>query len=117
MKIYVGELEEYQSGTIISNSGDSIHFIFNESIETPMKFTLAFEKDDKIEARFGFKALGPLEALITCYNFQSSLGAGNPDLFSVGTLNGRNLFLSLRVFSFGNDGKMVHYSWLLGGES
>jgi len=115
MKILVGNLENFESGTIIGVENQPIDFVFDAPTEFIVRFVFS---NDPSESGFKVNVKPYLAkgAQLDFINYNNSLGIGNLEPFKFGHLNGRELYLSYRIYSFEKGGKLVHYSWLLGNK-
>ncbi|MCF8276721.1 MAG: hypothetical protein K9J17_08305 [Flavobacteriales bacterium] len=113
MRITTGDLEIFESGTIISYGIDPITFHITEKIRIVFKFKIdSHQKAHQVRAEISQEN----EMTLEFTNFEEALGIGNTLPLELGTVKGRRLFLNYRIYSLADKsvGKTVHYTWYLG---
>lgn len=111
VKISSGNYEVIDSGTVVSNLNEVIEF----KIST-LTFVMEFRNNPEIiNNRVDKEAFNNNTSLrLIFYNYNNSLGTGNVNPVSLGTINNRRLFINYRVYALSeNSGKTFHYSFLL----
>ena len=104
----LGEHEVLAAGSVIGNPQTPIQI----EIEN-LSITFRFENnDDEATKRVNITNQSPTSVEITCNNFDNPTGTGNRVPILIGTLNGRDLYFSYRVYALnGEVGKLLHYTF------
>lgn len=85
-------------------------------VDSDLHIYLKFETKSNVPAgRINFNGNGKTMT-ITCYNFFSALREGPSKPVRIGTYDGKELFIDLSVFTYGEKFRLVHYSLLYGTE-
>ncbi|MDQ8143410.1 DUF6864 domain-containing function [Chryseobacterium sp. CFS15] len=110
MKITTGinNFDIISSGTVIAYDDETINFDFAENLKYRLKFVTDLE--DKSE-RMDFKILDETCMSILLINFAETLGGGNAEPLLLGHLDGRNIYLNFYVSIYGNDRRVLNYTW------
>jgi len=110
IKISTGNYDVIDSGTVINIVNETIEFVISD-----LTYVIEFRNDSE-------KANNPVEKEVinnrslrlVFYNYNNSLGTGNLNPVAIGTIKGRRLFISYRVYALSdNSGKAFHYTFLL----
>lgn len=118
MKINVGEFELVYSSTIIQIKDYPITIVLPDEIEGDFKFIIDFMTDEKDKTTVTkFNSIDKFTIKIDFINFRSSMGAGNSDLFELGTLKHLPLFINYRVFDLPNAGHTLMINFYVGKET
>lgn len=117
IKTKVGELEVYDSGTIVNVSKEPITFSLGESNKFEVVFYFENDSDPNAKPRVSVNNLGNDRVGISfhLYNFNNVLGTGNSTPSRIGWIGGRSLLISYRGHSTGEgQGIVLHYTFFKG---
>ncbi len=110
MTIRVNEYDVLYNGTVITHENRDVLFEIQ-----PLKFRLVFKFDNTTkESPINLKLSEDSSCLdIVLTNYDSPIGQGLVRPIKVATLNNKELFLQLMVYSLNDSGaKIIHYTWL-----
>lgn len=102
LKIFAGDFEVITSGTVHSKGVDPIEFVFSEDMTIRLIVAQVKDQDSSIDLETKGNVLN-----ITFTNPQIQLHFGPQNPVLVGSYEGRQLFVQLRVNTYG---AMVSYS-------
>lgn len=112
MKIFVGDLEVITSGVVHSKGVESVDFVLSDD----MTLRLTVQKVDNVQSSIELKPEGDV-LYINFVNPHVQLHFGPQDPLLVGSYNGRELFVQLRVNTFGAFvSYSVDYSFYMGAK-
>lgn len=112
IKVYSGDLEIIGNG-IVPTTQDRILKIKVDTLE----FQFYFVKDENEKSKIGRKVVdGKMHIILT--NFNKSLGIGMIEPIPIGTLKGKELFISLWVWtpSEKDEKRIINWTLLQGSE-
>lgn len=114
MKIKCGEFEALDSGSVIGFENKPVEMRMDINGEECL-FRFVFLEDlENKEERTEFTNVSSKELEIQIFNSISAFGMGTVEPIELGNINGKNLFLSYRVFTSSNsEEKLLHYTWYL----
>jgi hypothetical protein len=114
MKIKCGDFEALDSGSVIGFENKPVEMRMDINGEECL-FRFVFEEDpENREGRTEFLSLSSKELEIQIINSTSAFGMGTVEPVELGNINGKDLFLSYRIFTSSNsEEKLLHYTWYL----
>lgn len=116
VEIRSGPADAIASGTVIAFAGNPVEIVFGPP-EERLRLILAFhDQQGEAEPRVEANIADQTTLALTLFNFNNPLGAGTAQPMPAGSLNGRRLYIHLRVYELRDSDKTVHYSIYLGEE-
>ncbi len=116
-KMESGPAEVIASGSVIAFLGNPIAITFGVEQESLIKVIFEFKDEEgKDKPRIEVNAIDSLTLKITLFDFKNPLGAGNVKPTSIGTIQGRRLYVQFRVYALPNADKTLHYTLYKGEE-
>ncbi len=119
MKLFVGDYEVMESGTVVGIYGQPVSFHIENLIYTFEFITDAAQPKLTLKT----EVVSNTHLKVIFYNFDDTLGAGNIAPIKFGNIGDRDLYFQYRIYTLrGDSGKLLHYTWLLskkneGGEN
>lgn len=112
IKIQIGNLEVYESGTFLVPPEDNVSFNIQN-----IKVSLEFKNNEKVEGvDIDTESVNEQHLKIILTNFTSSLGSGLFQPFRLGTINDRELYLDFWIYAHGKSKtREIVYTFYLGG--
>lgn len=108
--IKVGNFDVIDTGSVTSVAGNDIIFDVADRVKVRLSFTTTDDKKQSMSSN-----LQDGELTITLQNFNNPLGTEFTDAVEIGKLNGRKLFLHIRVLGMeSTSNRVVLYTWYLG---
>ena len=110
LKYNTNEYDIVESGSVILDISEGCTIEIGE--ERPvLSFTFQFDKKEGKEPFFETEKTGDSSLLIRCYNFNKGDCLGNTDLYRVGTLRGKDLYVKFRTTFVGSSNVILFHSW------
>jgi hypothetical protein len=114
-----GNLELVSGGSFLSESDKEVTIILESNVESPLNLIFRFKNDNsnKDKLHRDAKAVNDTTLDITFTNYNSVLGSFNKELWEIGTIAHRKLFMAYVIYGF-NDSriKKIDYTFYLGEE-
>lgn len=98
IKIKTGDYEIFNSGTVLIFA-DKPTVLTIPMVDSNLDLILEFKSDTAEKAHVEPEVISKNELRLNFFNFNNSLGTGNPQPVEMGTLDNRKLFFSYRVYS------------------
>lgn len=106
INIQMGDYELEGCGSIITTSESGVHFRIQD-----LEYVLSFVNEETTPAQLRIKSNDGKKLELELVNFNNPLGMGNTNPFPMGRIGDKLLFIMIRVDSFENGSKTLHYSW------
>lgn len=104
--IQMGDYELEGSGSIITTKESDIHFRIQD-----LEYVISFLDEETTPAQLRIKSNNGKRLELELVNFNNPIGMGNINPFPMGRIGDKLLFIMIRVDSFENGSKTLHYSW------
>lgn len=109
----VGHHDVIASGSVVLTGTGNLKCILSEGEEETIEIEFSFDNDDKDTGeRYVLEPITSQNGVLHLINFHRNI-SGFAEPFYVGTLNNRQLYLSVLVYSFGGE-RLLNYTFMLG---